>query len=62
MISKLNKRVFSQILPPMTYKYDGFIDLRSDTITKPSDKMKKAMMECEVGDDMYKDDPTVDIL
>ena len=35
------------------------IDLRSDTVTKPSDPMRKAMAVAEVGDDVYRDDPTV---
>lgn len=35
------------------------IDLRSDTVTKPSDQMRKAMAEAEVGDDVWGDDPTV---
>ncbi|KAK4294786.1 hypothetical protein Pmani_032609 [Petrolisthes manimaculis] len=35
------------------------VDLRSDTITKPSDGMKKAMMDALVGDDVYREDPTV---
>ncbi len=35
------------------------IDLRSDTVTRPSEPMKKAMYEAEVGDDVYCDDPTV---
>jgi len=34
-------------------------DLRSDTVTKPTDKMRKAMSEAEVGDDVFGDDPTV---
>ena len=34
-------------------------DLRSDTITKPSPAMRKAMFEAEVGDDVYEEDPTV---
>ncbi|MFA7225749.1 MAG: beta-eliminating lyase-related protein, partial [Sphaerochaetaceae bacterium] len=34
-------------------------DLRSDTITKPSSAMRKAMAEAEVGDDVYREDPTV---
>jgi len=38
------------------------IDLRSDTVTKPSDAMRKAMAEAEVGDDWYGDDPTVNRL
>ncbi|SIR56098.1 threonine aldolase family protein [Chryseobacterium sp. RU33C] len=38
------------------------IDLRSDTITKPCDYMKRAMEKAEVGDDVYKEDPTVKLL
>lgn len=38
------------------------IDLRSDTVTKPSEKMRKAMFEAEVGDDVYGEDPTVNKL
>lgn len=35
------------------------IDLRSDTVTKPTEEMRKAMYEAEVGDDVYREDPTV---
>jgi threonine aldolase len=38
------------------------IDLRSDTVTKPSPAMRRAMMEAEVGDDVYGEDPTVNRL
>ena len=38
------------------------IDLRSDTVTKPSEPMRLAMAEAEVGDDVYRDDPTVNRL
>lgn len=38
------------------------IDLRSDTVTRPSEAMRKAMYEAEVGDDVYGDDPTVNRL
>lgn len=38
------------------------IDLRSDTVTKPSEAMRKAMYEAEVGDDVYGEDPTVNEL
>ena len=38
------------------------IDLRSDTVTKPSDAMRKAMARAEVGDDVYGEDPTVNRL
>jgi threonine aldolase len=38
------------------------IDLRSDTVTKPSPEMRRAMAEAEVGDDVFGDDPTVNAL
>jgi threonine aldolase len=37
----------------------ALIDLRSDTITRPTPAMRKAMAEAEVGDDVYGEDPTV---
>ncbi|HRK89131.1 MAG TPA: low-specificity L-threonine aldolase [Anaerolineales bacterium] len=39
-----------------------YIDLRSDTVTKPTPEMREAMAEAEVGDDVYGDDPTVNQL
>ena len=39
-----------------------YIDLRSDTVTKPTPEMREAMAEAEVGDDVYRDDPTVNRL
>jgi threonine aldolase len=38
------------------------IDLRSDTVTRPTPAMRKAMAEAEVGDDVYREDPTVNRL
>lgn len=38
------------------------IDLRSDTVTRPGPEMRRAMAEAEVGDDVFRDDPTVDRL
>jgi threonine aldolase len=38
------------------------IDLRSDTVTKPTPEMRRAMMDAEVGDDVYGEDPTVNLL
>lgn len=38
------------------------IDLRSDTVTRPSQAMREAMMQAPVGDDVYGDDPTVNSL
>ncbi|KPQ00749.1 MAG: low specificity threonine aldolase ItaE [Bacteroidetes bacterium HLUCCA01] len=37
----------------------NFIDLRSDTVTRPTEGMRKAMYEAEVGDDVFREDPTV---
>ncbi len=41
---------------------DLVIDLRSDTVTKPSPAMRRAMLEAEVGDDVYAEDPTINRL
>jgi threonine aldolase len=41
---------------------NGFIDLRSDTVTQPTPAMRKAMYEAELGDDVFGDDPTVNAL
>jgi len=38
------------------------VDLRSDTVTKPSESMRRAMAGAEVGDDWYGDDPTINRL
>ena len=38
------------------------VDLRSDTVTKPTPQMRRAMAEAEVGDDVYGEDPTVNRL
>ncbi len=38
------------------------IDLKSDTVTKPSKAMREAMFNAEVGDDVYGEDPTVNLL
>ena len=38
------------------------IDFRSDTVTRPTRKMREAMANAEVGDDVYGDDPTVNSL
>jgi threonine aldolase len=39
-----------------------FVDLRSDTVTKPTPLMRKAMAKAEVGDDVFGEDPTVNAL
>jgi threonine aldolase len=38
---------------------DGTADFRSDTVTRPTPEMRRAMAEAEVGDDVYGEDPTV---
>ncbi|MDR2841993.1 MAG: threonine aldolase family protein, partial [Spirochaetaceae bacterium] len=40
----------------------NIIDIRSDTVTNPTDAMRQAMAHAEVGDDVYGDDPTVNKL
>ncbi len=40
----------------------GVVDLRSDTLTRPTPEMRRAMAEAEVGDDVYSEDPTVNQL
>ena len=39
-----------------------WIDIRSDTVTRPTEAMRRAMAEADVGDDVYRDDPTVNRL
>ncbi len=41
---------------------DGFVDLRSDTVTLPTDEMRRAMAAADLGDDCYGEDPTVNRL
>lgn len=43
-------------------KTDSKVDLRSDTVTKPTSAMRAAMANAEVGDDVYGEDPTVNRL
>src|ERR1700687_5135381 len=38
------------------------VDLRSDTVTRPTPAMRQAMLEAELGDDVFGDDPTVNRL
>jgi threonine aldolase len=40
----------------------SIVDLRSDTVTRPTPEMRRAMAEAEVGDDVYREDPTVNRL
>jgi threonine aldolase len=41
---------------------NSIIDLRSDTVTRPTDEMRAAMAAAEVGDDVYLEDPTINLL
>jgi threonine aldolase len=41
---------------------NGVVDLRSDTVTRPTAEMRRAMAEAEVGDDVYGEDPSVNRL
>ena len=40
----------------------AYVDLRSDTVTRPTPEMRKAMADADVGDDVYGEDPTVNAL
>jgi threonine aldolase len=48
--------------PDHVLPIEGAVDLRSDTVTRPSDEMRRAMAAAEVGDDVYGEDPTVNKL
>ncbi len=50
------------VAPPALRANDAAIDLRSDTVTRPTAGMIAAMMSADVGDDVYGDDPTVNRL
>jgi len=43
----------------MPHESPQLVDLRSDTVTKPTPAMRQAMAQAEVGDDVFGDDPTV---
>lgn len=47
---------------PAHVETGAVVDLRSDTVTRPSPRMRKAMAEAEVGDDVYGEDPTARLL
>jgi threonine aldolase len=48
--------------PDHVSSIEGIVDLRSDTVTRPSEEMRRAMAVAEVGDDVYGEDPTVNLL
>lgn len=48
--------------PDQVTPVENAVDLRSDTVTRPSEEMRRAMVAAEVGDDVYGEDPTVNRL
>jgi threonine aldolase len=57
-VAKGNQLVDPDHISPV----EGLVDLRSDTVTRPSEEMRRAMAAAEVGDDVYGEDPTVNLL
>jgi len=57
-VAKGNQMVDPDKVAPV----DGVVDLRSDTVTRPTAEMRRAMAEAPVGDDVYGEDPTVNRL
>jgi threonine aldolase len=49
-------------MPSKTGTQPAIVDLRSDTVTRPTPEMRQAMAEAEVGDDVYGEDPTINRL
>src|SRR3974377_1114707 len=47
--------------PDRVAQVDNAVYLRSDTVTRPSEEMRRAMAEAEVGDNVYGEDPTVNL-
>ena len=56
--AKMKTALHKELLKPMSKP----IDLRSDTVTKPTPEMRQATFDAEVGDDVYHEDPTVNRL
>src|SRR5207247_6894181 len=61
-VAKGNQRVDPDQVGEAGKIPEGVVDLRSDTVTKPTPEMRRAMAEAEVGDDVYGEDPTVNRL
>ena len=61
-VAKGNQRVDPDQLPEVSKIPAEVVDLRSDTVTRPTAEMRRAMAEAEVGDDVYGEDPTVNRL
>jgi threonine aldolase len=61
-VAKGNQRVDPDQVAEAGKSPEGAVDLRSDTVTRPTAQMRQAMAEAEVGDDVYGEDPTVNRL
>ena len=61
-VAKGNQRVDPDQVAQAVKWLDGVVDLRSDTVTRPTAEMRRAMAEAEVGDDVYGEDPTINRL
>src|SRR5947208_16547426 len=61
-VAKGNQRVDPDQVGEAGKIPEGVVDLRSDTVTRPTPEMRRAMAEAEVGDDVFGDDPTVNRL
>ncbi|PYT91126.1 MAG: low specificity L-threonine aldolase [Acidobacteria bacterium] len=61
-VAKGNQRVDPDEVKVSGKALEGVVDLRSDTVTRPTDEMRRAMAAAEVGDDVYGEDPTVNRL
>ena len=62
MVAKGNQRVDPDQIAEAGKIPAGAVDLRSDTVTRPTPEMRRAMAEAEVGDDVYGEDPTINRL
>src|SRR5712672_83602 len=58
----MDTKTASREAPAVNQKPPVPVDLRSDTVTRPTPEMRRAMAEAEVGDDVYREDPTVNAL
>src|SRR5438094_2548954 len=61
-VAKGNQRVDPEQVAGAGKIPEGVVELRSDTVTRPTPEMRRAMAEAEVGDDVYGEDPTVNRL
>ena len=62
ILSEHGHAMLKNFLDGVQRSHEPVIDLRSDTVTKPTPAMRAAMAAAEVGDDVYGDDPTVNAL